>query len=139
MDDNKKKWIKRVILIAVDLALAAVLSYVRYRSLSAEIAEMSIFHALSDGFFVIGFFNLGFGALVKISSTGFFDIFGFAFKSFLNFFIPRSVLDENKGGYYEYKVKKAEKRKETMFFRDMLIAGVCLMVLGIVCNLLVYR
>jgi hypothetical protein len=41
---------------------------------------MTLFQALADGFFVIGFFNLGFGAIVMISSTGFFDIFGFAFK-----------------------------------------------------------
>ncbi len=138
MDDKMKKWIKRIVLIVIDLALVGAIAYSRFLNPPGEIT-MTLFHALSDGFFVIGFFNLGFGALVKISSTGFFDIFGYAFKSFLNFFIPRSLLDQNREDYYEYKVKKAEKRKETMFFRDMLIVGVCLMALGILCNVLVYR
>ena len=45
---------------------------------------------------------------------------------------------EQKGTYYEYKVKKAEKRKETVIFRGMLFVGVAMMAIGILFNLLVY-
>ena len=136
MDDKMKKWIKRIILIVVDLALVGAIAYSRFLNPPGEIT-MTLFQALSDGFFVIGFFNMAFGALVMISATGFFDIFGFAFKSFINFFIPRSMI-EQKGTYYEYKVKKAEKRKETVAFRGMMVIGVILMLIGILCNVLVY-
>jgi hypothetical protein len=136
MDDNMKKWIKRIALIVIDLALVVAIAYSRFLNPPGEIT-MILFQALADGFFVIGFFNLGFGALVMISSTGFFDIFGFAFKSFINFFVPRSMV-EQKGTYYEYKVKKAEKRKETVMFRGMLFVGVAMMAIGILFNLLVY-
>ena len=137
MDDKKKEWIKRIVLIVIDLALAGAVTYSRFLNPPTADGTMSIFHALSDGFFVIGFFNVGFGVLVWISSTGFFDIFGFAFKSFINFFIPRSLMSE-KANYYEYKVKKAEERKQTVFFRNMLIIGVIMMALGVLFNILVY-
>lgn len=136
MDDKMKKWIKRIILIVVDLALVGAIAYSRFLNPPGEIT-MTLFQALSDGFFVIGFFNMAFGALVMISATGFFDIFGFALKSFINFFVPRSMI-EQKGTYYEYKVKKAEKRKETVTFRGMMVIGVVMMVIGILFNVLVY-
>lgn len=137
MDEKKKDWIKRIVLLVIDLALAGAITYSRFLNPPTADGTMSIFHALSDGFFVIGFFNFAFGVLVWISFTGFFDIFGFAFKSFLNFFIPRSLISE-KANYYEYKVKKAERRKKTVFFRNMLIIGAGMMILGILFNILVY-
>lgn len=136
MDVKMKKWIKRIVLIAIDLALVGAIAYSRFLNPPGEIT-MTLFQALADGFFVVGFFNMAFGALVMISATGFFDIFGFAFKSFINFFIPRSMI-EQKGTYYEYKVKKAEKRKETVTFRGMMVIGIVMMVIGILFNVLVY-
>ena len=132
-----KNWIKRIALLVVDLALAGAISYSRYQNPPTLDGTMSIYHALSDGFIVIGFLNFGFGVLVWISSTGFFDIFGFAFKSFLNFFIPRSLTSE-KANYYEYKVKKAERRKKTAFFNAMFLVGAAMIALAIVFNVLVY-
>lgn len=131
------KWIKRIALLVIDLALAGAISYSRYQTPPTLDGTISIFHALSDGFIVIGFLNFGFGVLVWISSTGFFDIFGFAVKSFLNFFIPRSMTSE-KANYYEYKVKKAEKRKKVAFFNDMLFVGAGMVALAILFNVLVY-
>jgi len=136
MDDNKKRWIKRLVLLVVDLALTALLAYSRYQTLLASDGSVSIYFALSDGFTVIGFANIAIGALVMISATGFFDIFGFSFRAILNFFVPRSIFDD-RGNFYEYKIKKAEKRKEISFFRYMLFIGIALFVLGIVFNALV--
>ena len=136
MEDNKKKWIKRAILIVIDLALALVISYTQYKNPS--IAEgISIPYALANGFIIIGFMNFGFGALLRISSTGFFDIFGFSAKAILNFFIPRATWT-NKEDYYEYKVRKAEKRKDRPVSYDTLIIGIVMIVISIIFNILVY-
>ena len=130
MDDNKKKWIKRIILWVVNLALIVALANYRYHQIINRNITGHLSMAISDAFFVIGFFNLGFGALVKISMTGFFDIFAYSAKAILNFFIPRSVF-QNDGDFYEYKVRKAEKRKETDFFRVMFWTGIGLMAIGL--------
>ena len=137
MDENKKTWIKRIAILVLDLVLAGAISYSRYQNPPAGLETVSVFHALSDGFIVIGFLNFAFGVLVWISSTGFFDIFSFAFRSFLNFFVPRSIL-EDKGTYYEYKVKKAEKRKERIIFKNLIVIGVAMIALAILFNILVY-
>ena len=92
MSDNKKKWIQRSILLVLDIALTVWIVVSRYGATLGDVT-ISLFHALSDGFFVVGLLNLGFGILIRISMTGFFDIFGFSAKAILNFFIPRSMLE----------------------------------------------
>lgn len=69
-----------------------------------------ILMAVGDGFTVVAFLYLGFGALMWVSFTGWFDIFSFAIKRGAHAIMP-NVFAEEQGGYYEYKVKKAEKRK----------------------------
>ena len=96
-----------------------------------------VIHTLSDAFFVIGFFNFGLGGLVKVSATGFFDIFGYSAKAILNVFVPRSVFQDS-GSYYEYKVKKAEKRKEIDLFNVMFWIGIGLMVIGCILLAILY-
>ena len=137
MSENQKKWIKRAVLLAVDLILAFLISYSRFKNPPIATEPISIYHSLADGFFVVGFFNVSLGILVKISNTGFFDIFGFAFRSILNFFIPRSLQPE-RDSYYEYKVKKEEKRKKFSFFAAMLVIGVTMIGLSILFSLLLY-
>ena len=136
MEANKKNWIKRALILVVDLALAGAISYSRYVNPPVEGGVPMLF-ALADGFIIIGFLNFGFGALVWISNTGFFDIFGFSIKAILNFFIPRSAFT-NKEDYYEYKVKKAEKRKNKPVSFDMLFIGIAMVILAIVFNVLLY-
>lgn len=136
MEDNKKKWIKRIILLVLDLSLAVGIAYSRYTNPTIE-GGISVFYALADGFIIIGFLNFGFGALLRISSTGFFDIFGFSAKAILNFFIPRATWT-NKEDYYEYKVRKAEKRKDRPVSYDTLIIGIVMIVISIIFNILVY-
>ena len=136
MADNTMKWIKRLILLVVDLAIAGAIAYSRYVNPPIE-GGISLYYALADGFMVVGFLNFGFGALLWISTTGFFDIFGFSFKAILNFFIPRSMMT-NKEDFYEYKVKKAEKRKDKPIPFETLFIGIAMILLAIVFNVLVY-
>jgi hypothetical protein len=65
---------------------------------------------ISDGFFVVGFIFSGIGLLMVIAQTGTFDMLGYAFKSLIYLFTPRTI-DRSQGGFYEYTMKKKEKRQ----------------------------
>ncbi len=82
---------------------------------------------LSDGFFVIGMFVTGVGLLTWVSTTGFFDIFNYAFKSLLVLFTP-FVKPENFPKFYDYKTMKAENRKKTEY--SLLFMGLGLMIMA---------
>lgn len=77
--------------------------------------------ALSDGCFVTTVLMGGMGALVWVSTTGFFDIFTYAGKSLLVLFSPMKQPEKLKK-FYEYKADKDEKRKKADF--TLLIVGI---------------
>ena len=135
MSDNKKKWIKRIIILVIDVILITLISISRYNTRLAS-DPINVFHAMSDGFFVTGFLNFGFGALIWISTTGFFDIFGYSAKSIFNFFLPRSWMERMrmtpKGDFYEYKVKKREKRKEPLLPIETLWLGGAMILIALI-------
>lgn len=83
---------------------------------------------LSDGFFVIGMFVTGVGLLTWVSTTGFFDIFNYAFKSLLVLFTP-FVKPENFPKFYDYKTMKAENRKKTEY--SLLFMGLGLIIMAV--------
>lgn len=83
--------------------------------------------ALSDGCFVTTVLMGGMGALVWVSTTGFFDIFTYAGKSLLVLFSPMKQPEKLKK-FYEYKADKDEKRKKADF--TLLIVGVAYLLLS---------
>lgn len=83
--------------------------------------------AVGDGFTVAAFLYLGTGALVWVASTGWFDIFGFAVKRGIHAILP-NFFPEETDGYYEYKVKKAEKRKEFTEYLALKLGGIFLLI-----------
>ena len=135
MSDNKKRWIKRIIILVLATVITVWVSISRYNARLAS-DPISVFHAVSDGLFVAGFLNLGFGALIWISTTGFFDVFGYSAKSILNFFLPRSWMERAgmtpKGDFYEYKVKKQEKRKDPLLPIETLFLGIGFILVSLV-------
>lgn len=136
MDDNKKKqWIKRGVTLVLDLVLAGVITYWRIANPPYEMTETPIFFALSDGFFIVGFLNFAFGALLWISTTGVLDIISYGFKSVLYLFTSRRK-EKDEGGYYEYKMRKKEKRKAVPF--ETLWIGGGMIILSIIFNYLLY-
>ena len=69
-----------------------------------------IFTMLCDAFFITGFTFAGFGALALISSTGFFDMLAYGFKSLGDLIlIPLKVTKHEK--YYEFVERRRERRK----------------------------
>lgn len=91
---------------------------------------------LSDGFFVSGLLLTGFGGLVWVSTTGFFDIFSYGFKSLLVLFSPLKKPHEHEK-FYEYKVAKDAKRGKAKPF--LLVVGLACIALSLICLMLYYN
>ena len=99
---------KFVIALVTGLLLAFAAMWVRglFDAKSADEAVM----AVSDGFTVAGLLYLCLGALMWVSTTGFFDIFGYAFKKAAHALVP-GMVNDTADNYYDYKMGKQGKRK----------------------------
>lgn len=125
-----------VIKYAVTLAIggAAAFGIMCYRGL----LESGLTHAerlmyVCDGLFVAGLLLAGFGALAWIASTGFFDIFSYAFKSLIYLFTPiRSRGERQK--YYEYHGemddKRAKEKGKTVYY--ILVCGLVFLAAAVI-------
>jgi len=67
---------------------------------------------LCDALFVPGALLSSLGALIWVSTTGFFDALGYAAHVAGHMFLPFLKLERR--SYYEYKEEKAEKRDSTV-------------------------
>lgn len=126
---KKTKWkaIARGTLAAVELALAAAVAHLRGFELSQTLTLNARY--LSDGFFVIGMLATGMGLLVWVSTTGFFDIMAYGFKSLLVLFTPLRKPQEHIS-YYDYKMGKEGKRAKPRY--ELLFSGLaCLLLSGL--------
>lgn len=94
--------------IGVAAALSAVLVIYRMETLPGNAGGRVM--AFSDSFFIVGMLYFCIGALLWVSTTGFFDIFSYAFRKGAHALIPGRISD-TVGGFYEYKLEKQEKRK----------------------------
>ncbi len=89
----------------------------------------SVMACISDGFFVVGLLFAGIGLLLVISSTGLFDMMGYAFKSLIYLFTPRTI-DRSRGDFYEYKMRKKEQRRAVPL--HILWVGIAYVVLALI-------
>lgn len=125
-EKDSRKAQRRVNLVASLLALALSIGIALNRGLSTALELYANCRILSDAFFISGIFFGGIGALVAISTTGFFDMFAYAFKSLpMLFSFLRKPKDHPT--FFDYKTAKAEKREQVQY--GLLIIGlVCIAV-----------
>ena len=117
---------KKTILISllVQLLLAAVVVVGLYSAWNAKLDPTRIEYSMyakapqawpvrcwHDALFTGALLWLGFGGMMFVAATDFFDIFGYAFSSLLVLFSPLKSPKEHKK-FYEYKQDKAEKRRK---------------------------
>jgi hypothetical protein len=114
MENKYKKLITWGIAAVVSLITILVVYFLRINNPPYGMAEMPVMQAVSDGFFVTGLIFTGFGLLLWISTTGVLDIITYGFKSLLYLFTPYQK-SKDEGGFYEYKLEKAAKRKAVPF------------------------
>ena len=133
-DLKKKKIIRWLVAVLVVVGAAMIFFVWRLNNYPSDMEFMPVMQALSDGFFIIGLICTGFGILMWISTTGVLDIISYGFKSVLYLFTPLTK-DRDEGGFYEYKLKKKEKRKAVPF--EYLWLGIGALVLSFIISMFV--
>lgn len=130
MKIDKTSIIKYAVTMLVGAGFAVTTMY--SRGLFSEISPQARAMDMSDGFFVAAVILIGFGAILWIATTGFFDIFGYAVRYALHLFVPMLYKDDGKK-YYEYHMEKEEKRGKPQYF--ILICGAVYLIAAVICYL----
>ena len=112
-----KTWI---ITFLFGVAIAAVVTLLRYNSYDP--GEAVLLKSVCDGCCIAAFILLGVGLMTWASTTGFFDIFGYAAHSLVVLFTPFRKPEEHES-FVEYKERKEGDRKKPL---------VCMVVIGLV-------
>ena len=86
--------------------------------------------AAADSFSAVALFFVCFGALVWISSTGVFDMLGYAIKKGAHYLIPGMVKMDAED-FYEYKLEKKDK-KQKVAYNVILVVGLVLLVISFI-------
>ena len=124
---NKMKfWIEALI----GLLLATLVMWTRGVFAAKDTAAMVM--AIGDGFTVVAVLYLGIGAMMWVSTTGMFDIFGYAVKRGMRALIPGFYSEDADGRFYEYKVKQEEKRKKGFTQYSTLIWGGIFLIISVI-------
>lgn len=136
MEKHRTQLIQYAVTLSLGIALALLIARgraaaVRQLAVNGENATM---WCLSDGFFISGFLIAAVGLMSLIATTGFFDIFGYAFSSLLVLFSPLRSPEKHRK-YLEYKLEREGKRKGKRPF--ILISGAVLLLISVICDLLV--
>ena len=119
------KKVKVLVQLIVGLLIAFLIAY--YQGVFAFTKASDIVMAIGDGFTVAAVLYLGMGALMWISTTGFFDIFSYAFKRAARVFIP-GLFQDTEARFYEYKVEKMEKRTGFTQHSGLIIGAIFLVI-----------
>ncbi len=122
---KQKKYKSYVIQFVAGLTLSVLVMF--WQGVFSRGNTADVIRGVCDGFTVTALLYVSMGMLLWASTTGFFDIFGFAVRKGLHNIIPVFV-KEDPGGYYEYKVDKEEKRQTKPRRSTMLIGLVFLAV-----------
>lgn len=126
----KKTMLRRYLISALCAALFVTL-FSQIRGFAFGKALKDNLSALCDGFFVTGVLMGGIGAMVWVSTTGFFDILAYGFKN-LAVLVPFRHNRKYKH-FYEYKAEQSAKRSKPQFF--LLVIGLILIAIaGILLN-----
>lgn len=105
---KQKKYKSYVIQTVAGLTLSVLIMF--EQDVFSHENTADVIRGVCDGFTVTALLYAAFGMLFWISTTGFFDIFGFAFRKGLHHILP-VVMREDPGGYYEYKTDREDKRQ----------------------------
>ncbi len=124
-----KKTIRCLIIVLVGSLFAFLISVARGVFGAAD--ATAVYHALCDGFTVVGIVFTGFGLLLFVSNEGAFDGLSYALKAFFGMF-RKSYSRES---YYDYRTRRGQKK---MNFTSLLISGLVIILIAIVIYIL-YR
>lgn len=122
--ESKQQLRQYLISAACALLLAAL--FAQIRGFGFDQAAAANLSALCDGFFVSGMLIGGLGAMVWVSTTGFFDILSYGFKN-LAVLVPFRHRRKYQH-FYEYKAEQAAKRSKPQLF--LLVIGLIMVLIA---------
>lgn len=126
----KNNWIKYLVQTVIALILSLIIMNLR-GAFDSELAAADRFKGVCDGFSVTAMLYISFGILMWISATGFFDIFGYAFRKGAHAIIPGMGLDSSNKSYYDYKQDKMDKRNTKPMYSTLIIGVLFLIISAI--------
>ncbi|MBQ7354962.1 MAG: DUF3899 domain-containing protein [Clostridia bacterium] len=114
----------------INLAVAAVMAMVGMMAwdLTEQSDAPTVIRILSDCFFLPGVLLVGASLIGWVASKGTFDMFGYTGHNFINMFKRDSYLKHE--SYYDYKMKKDEKRRPFNIPRT--VVGLGFLALGVI-------
>lgn len=102
------KYKKYVIQLLTGLLIAFILMWYRGIFNARDVSDRLLI--ICDSVTILAFLYLGIGSLLWVSSTGYFTIFGYAFKKCVHVLLP-GVGNADTESYYAYKTRKSAERK----------------------------
>lgn len=138
MDENRKKAVTAILKysIATGVAAGIAVAIMSARGVfDGSLPLDQVYRYLSDAFFIPGAILVLFGALVFISTTGFFDSISYIGMVAIRALIPGMRM--NKGErYVDYKERKSEGRISGYSF--IFFVGLAFLAVGIIFTALFY-
>lgn len=125
------KWKKYGVQVIVGLMIVAMLALGRGLGEKESAADAVL--VICDSFTIVSFMYLGIGSLLWVSTTGFFDIFGFAFRTAAHMLVP-GMVKEGERNFYDYKMAKVAERPQKPL-RSTFIVGLIFLVISILLTL----
>ncbi len=129
VEDSKKSNIVAYVITFVIACLFTILIAISRGIFDEGNGKKEVYRCLADSLFLPGASFLGIGLLVKIAAEGLFDGVSYLLKYAFYSLIPGGRL-KKEDSYYDYKQKKAEKRK-TLKSNCILIIGLLFTLLSI--------
>lgn len=124
-----KKLKRYLITIGIGLLISFYVAYTQ--GIFGQNEAKTIYHILTNSFFVSAVLVMGMGGLIFVSDEGAFDGLTYAMKSFFDIF--RRNKKNKYQTFYDYKVAKGDRNHK---FGFMIISGLGFLVLSLIMLLL---
>ena len=107
MEENRKVLIRYAVTIAAGGVMALIIMLTKH--LFSQTNTLTIYHILTDSFFVSGVLLTCFGALVVATNEGQFDIIIFGFRKFFDM-LRKKEHQVVKETFYDFRVSRAHRK-----------------------------
>ena len=125
------KWKQNLITVAAALvvAIGILFAIIGTRGIFESPTKEETLRYLTDGFGIAGGMIVGIGLLVWVSTKGIFDGIGYGISSMINMRWTGNKMDwHKKETFSEYRDRKAEKRKSTIWIPIVAVGGAFILI-----------
>lgn len=113
--------------ITTGICLIGAFLIMIFKDIFHQTEAKTVYHILTDSFFVSGVIMTGYGLLVFASNEGTFDMLKYALRRMF-FWFKRNPIDEKYRTFYDYRMAQREK---TSSFGYLIIVGIVFILIGL--------